>query len=234
MTIEQLRSKLGEDVYGQARREAWQAAPDTGSLDHWKARRPTPALDAVCDEIRFDACNGETDLNCVAFFTELYRDIPAYGVLNSFFLNRPYGELSPEARRLFWAFAREMLSAEEPALADPVAYSMWCDLFETEWAAEAWKALTVGAPGRLLERILVMSGPVPFLVKRDLYRQKIGNKRWHYFIYRSLLHSAFDVYGDVDKKEARLILGRLKLSLPKDEQENLKRLRAKLEPSNGR
>lgn len=228
MTLSQLKSKVGEDVYLQACREAWESAPDTGSLQQWEARKPTPAFDLVLSEIGFNACDAESDVACVSFFTDLYREMPAYGLLHQLFIARAYGDLDLDARRLFWSFAREMLSGEAAALADPVAYYMWCHFFEDQWVEEAWKALTLGAPDRLIERILLVSGPVPFSIKRDLYQQKIGNKRWHYFIYRGLLHSAFDVYGKIDRAEARRLIGRLKLSLSKEESKNFDRLSRQL------
>lgn len=228
MTIQDLKSAVGENAYQQACHEAWRAAPDTGSSQSWQVRESSPALDAVLSEIGFEACNGESDVACVAFFTKLYRDMPSYGVLSHLFITRSYEDLDFDARRLFWSFAREMLSAEAAELADPVSYYMWCNFFEDQWAEKAWKALTLDASDRLLERILLISGPVPFPIKQGLYEAKIGNKRWHYFIYRGLLHSSFDVYGKTDRSQARRLLDRLKLSLSKEETKHFERLSRKL------
>lgn len=228
MTPNDIKSRVGEHIYEQARNEARQSAAGTGSLESWQKRSEMTAFDTIMSEVGFDACEGDTDTEFVSFFTDLYREIPAYGLLHRMFISRAYADLDSEARRLFWQFTREMLSAPDDTLADPVAYYMWCQFFEDEWSGEAWKALTVGAPDRLLERILIVSGPVPFSIKRDLYAQKLGNRRWHYFLYRGLLGSTFDVYGRVEKNEARRMLERLKLSLPKREEEDLKQLRAQL------
>jgi hypothetical protein len=53
---------------------------------------------------------------------------------------------------------------------------------------------------------------VPFSRKAPLYERLAADKRWHPFIFRSLLHSAFDVYGDLDKKAARRLLAQLSLA----------------------
>jgi hypothetical protein len=225
VTREQLRSKLGEDVFQRACREMKERAPGTGSMENWQARKLTPAFNRVLSEIGFDACDGESDVACVAFFTDLYREMPAYALLQQLFITRVYRDLDLDARHLFWDFAREMLSAEDAALADPVAYCMWCDFFEDpERVEEAWKMLTIGANDRLLKRISLVSGPVPFSMKRALYEQKAYNKHWHHLIYQGLLYSAFDVYGKIDRVAARRLLDRLNLSLSKEERKDWDRL----------
>ncbi len=107
-----------------------------------------------------------------------------------------------------------LLGHDDDAMSEPLVYSLWCDFFEDAARVEqAWTEL-VGhntAP-RLLQRVLIVSGPVPFHFKAQLYQRLLNDKTWHYHIYRSLLHSAFDVCGDLDREQALAILRRLDLA----------------------
>ena len=75
-------------------------------------------------------------------------------------------------------------------------------------------ALHGQATDEVLKHTLIASGPVPWNLKTVLYRRLVTDARWHYYIYQSLLHSAFDVYGNLDRSEAVDWLNRL--LLPKD------------------
>lgn len=63
----------------------------------------------------------------------------------------------------------------------------------------------------MLRRVLIMSGSVPFTLKSEVYVRLIGADRWHYYIFRSLLHSTFDYCGDVDERKALAVLQQLNL-----------------------
>src|SRR5215218_9181989 len=60
-----------------------------------------------------------------------------------------------------------------------------------------------------LERVLDSAGPVPFRLKVSLYEQLAADQSWHLPIFRSLLHSGFDYYGDLDVAATRDLLPRL-------------------------
>jgi len=230
MTIERLKSLVGSDVYSAACKEAWLFSPGTGSMDHWQSHYDDwQALQQVMRAVSYHTWM-VTDAEVLQFFFDLYRDMPAYKVLFELSITRPYRELSPELKDVYWKFFREMFGSADDAQADPVGYVLWCDFFEDpELVEKAWSSLISGGPSdRLIERLLISSGPIPFSLKRSLYSTLKGEKRWHYFIYRSLLHSEFDVYGQIDNGEARKLLAQLELDLPEGEMENYKRLIAAL------
>lgn len=77
----------------------------------------------------------------------------------------------------------------------------------------------------LLQRVLIHSGPVPYDLKRELYERLLPDEKWHYYIYRSLLHSAFDMYGKIHRKDAGQVLEQLELA---DDLEHLGKLQDKL------
>jgi hypothetical protein len=138
--------------------------------------------------------------------------MPAYGLL--MYVSHHYPDWPPAARQQFWDGVKTRLAGEDHALARPLAYNLWCDWFEHgDHTAEAWDALT--KPGTLdpvLQEVLMASGPVPWRMKTQLYERLVTDTRWHYYIFRSLLHSAFDVFGSVDSKEAAAWLQRLSVA----------------------
>lgn len=216
LNLADLKEHIGEENFEAARNWAWASAPDTGTRANWemKPNQGSGALWQVMEWATQRAATLGTDRDILHFYLDLYREFPSYSCLFDLSITRPYRELSLALRHEFWEFAREALSSESNALGDPVAFAMWCDFFEDpELVDEAWHQLVTRsiASDRLLERVLIASGPVPFRLKKPLYTLLIKRERWHYFIYRSLLHSAFDVYGKIERQEARKILGSLKL-----------------------
>ena len=155
----------------------------------------------------------------------LYEDMPSSAFLMCLYFR--YSDLPEREQELFWDWIRAQLSSEDPALRAPVAYSLWCDWFEDPAMVDvAWSELArTDAPDRVLQEALVSSGPVPFRLKSALYDELLPEQRWHYYIFQSLLHSQFDVYGKIDKREARRIFKKLRLP-PKTE--HVAKLRAAL------
>jgi hypothetical protein len=162
----------------------------------------------------------------VALMFELYRCMPSYGHL--MYAKHHYLSWDRPVRDLFWDEYRRLLGDEDDRLADPVAYSLWCDFFEDSAAVEeTWHAVsrTGDLNERALQRMLAVAGPVPYRLKAPLYGLLVTNERWHLPLFRSLLASAFDVYGSVEEQAARLLLARL--ALP-DTTPGLAELRQKL------
>jgi hypothetical protein len=59
-------------------------------------------------------------------------------------------------------------------------------------------------------KLLEYAGPVPFDLKAPLYNRLIKDKANHPAIFKSLLYSAQDVYGKIDKPRAQALLKKLK------------------------
>lgn len=73
-------------------------------------------------------------------FLRIYQQMPCYG--NLLYLKDWYREFSPEDRQKYLLHAKEVLGRGDLALANPIAYSLWCDFFEdSETVAEAWNTL---------------------------------------------------------------------------------------------
>jgi hypothetical protein len=215
MTLQDLIDHVGEPLFEQARQRAWQTAAGTGTkgeadLDE---RWPDEVTDVPHELERLVWSQGDAPwVDRVALACELYRDMPCYA--NLMYIGGYLADWDEDARRLFWNEYRTLVSDPDDRLADPVAYSLWCDYFENpETVDEAWNEIarpdTLSEKG--LERVLDVAGPVPFGRKAALYEQLIAEERWHPAIFRSLLHSAFDVYGEIDTGTARELLQRLEL-----------------------
>ncbi len=149
----------------------------------------------------------------VALAFELYRAMPSYGTL--MYLTHVYLEPSDSGRQLVWEQFRELISGGDEGLAQPGRISLRCDFFEDpETVEEAWWQII--EEGRLsrrgLERVLEVSGPVPWTLKAPLYEQLIADERWHPFIFRSLRGGAFDVCGQIAAEEASVFLDQLTLA----------------------
>jgi hypothetical protein len=212
---------IGDEKYQAACKAARKTAPGTGSQ--------MKAADLDYDILfKIEECiweSGLIDAQKVDLTFQVYRDMPCYHFIAN--MTMWLDEFSLEARSVFWEQVRAFLSQEDEALADPVAYSMWCDLFEDHGhTKEAWRELTREDANDLLQRVLIASGPIPFTMKEPLYARLIGDQKWHYYLYRSLLHSKFDILGTINTGKAKILLDQL--DLPADT-EHLHQLRAALQ-----
>jgi hypothetical protein len=141
-----------------------------------------------------------------------YAEMPCYGHAMYFSMN--YRDLSAPVRERFWAWVRATLSGDDEALANPLQYMLWCDFFEAdnERATESWSHLVdAESTDRLLQLVLVASGPAPYALKSRLYERLLPDRKWHYYIYRSIVHSIHDVYGSIDFYQAKQVLKQLDL-----------------------
>ncbi len=171
----------------------------------------------------------------IQLLADVYTDIPTYSLWFIFYSDLWRGIKSDpdqtSTRTKFWSLVRQWLSGDSDELAEPICYTLWCDYFEDkDDVVEAWNALVQeGAPDRLLERVLENSGPVPYNLKIELYQRLIHDHPWHYFIFESILHSEFDYYGKIDRRDARAWLERLQLNeLSDEDKQSLERLKSRL------
>jgi hypothetical protein len=237
--LRDLIARVGEERFRRACEWAWATAAGTGRSrgDDRGAGWPNDIPD-VPHDLSDPIWEGgeESWIERVALAFELYREMPCYATL--MYMRHSFFEWDEVARQRFWDEYRSLLSDDDDRLADPISYSLWCDYFEDPASVEeAWTA--VASPGavseRGLERLLDVSGPVPYELKAPVYERLVGSTHWHPFIFRSLLYSAFDFYGQIDAKTARQLLGRLSLPEPTEGLDELReKLDAELEPATRR
>lgn len=128
--------------------------------------------------------------------------------------------LTSEGEALLWEAYRRRLEAAESA--EPVTYSLWVDWFEDPATVDtAFAEVVVGLDEvsegalRRSRRVLVVSGPVPWRLKHDLYRRAAGSPALHEALFHGLRGSLYDVYGDLDREAALGLLD--ELDLPKEQ-----------------
>jgi hypothetical protein len=69
----------------------------------------------------------------------------------------------------------------------------------------------------LIKTILPHSGPVPYSLKRYLYRELVLDPSYHQAIFESLVGSFLDAYGSIENHDAIDILSRLELPIESEE-----------------
>ncbi|MFG1888049.1 hypothetical protein ACGFIR_09270 [Micromonospora sp. NPDC049051] len=148
-------------------------------------------------------------------------------------------QADPVVTDVFWAGYRQRLEATEPAR--QVLYSLWVDWFEDlDTVEEAFskvagddvrdmlarqrlRDLATDPVHRRIARVLEHSGPVRWTCKHDVYEIATAVPELHPALFRGLLTSYHDVYGDLEPGPALALLNRL--HLPADT-EHLSPLRA--------
>lgn len=224
---------IGAELYKEACEAARKAAPNTGS-----ERNPAAMFNSdvpgEIEELIWGSFSQwyrepearQQDREKLELTFQVYADMPCYSLVSGIALRYEY--FSAEARATFWSRMRAFLSQEDETLSAPIEYALWCDYLESrDRREEAWTALAQDISNtRLIQRLLIASGPVPFRLKESLYKRLIGKQQWHNAIFRSLLSSRFDYFGRINVPRARSILQQLRLP---EQTEHLALLRATLE-----
>ncbi|MFE5947122.1 hypothetical protein [Streptomyces sp. NPDC056480] len=122
---------------------------------------------------------------------------------------------------VLWDGYRQRLEADRDA--EAVIYSLWVDWFEDHTTSATAFAEVLGididrvvaerseALLRRARRVLECSGPVRWTVKELTYRTAMRLPALHSAVFRGLLASFHDVYGDLEPAAALAFLGRLDL-----------------------
>lgn len=207
--LDQIKHRAGREAWEGACRIAWRMAPGTGKSGRESVPLPDfvySVADWICDDM------GLPPVDRIALLAAVYERMPCFALL-IIGPTRCAGDC-PQAMALWKARVRGLLSGEDDALADPVAYWLWCGPFEdTEEVAESWwRTLTNSdPPARLVERLLEHSGPVSYPLKAELYQRLLSEERWHPLIFKSLCFSRQDYYGQIDIDDAHRVFRRLRL-----------------------
>lgn len=224
MAKEDLIAIMGPDKYEVICKWAKQTAPLRGKTPNDPIPEEIQQLIYNLADSIWDQLGNVEDKLKVTF--EIYLEAPNYSFIFQIAVHQ-YADMSKQEKDIFWHQCIGFLSSEDSGLSAPVEYSLWCDFFEDPAEVnDVWNRLFNGNRNRLfIGRILDSSGPVPYSLKEKLYLELISDPQWHVHIYRSLLHSSFDYFGQTDKKKARNILKQLEVS----DQEHLRLLVEKLQ-----
>lgn len=224
MDIEYFIQKVDKQEFQKASNRALYKAKN------WEVESQNTNLDDVAIQSDYELITGLIEFlfnskiekkKRIDLLFDLYRLCPSFTVIDDLYVNY-WNKLFELEKNLFWKHVINILNSEKKYLKEPIIYALWCDFFEgPETVTESWNALiTKEATDEVLKTVLINAGPVPFYLKKELYYRLIGSKYWHKYIFKSLLHSEFDYYGDIDKEEALKIIN--KLNVPKNtEHKNL-------------
>ena len=221
MTVESLKSAVGLAIFADAVRDAMRTCHGGRVWD------TSPALDTVDEQIRQADWDSVSDWDFVRFIRDLYLVMPTYRLLYWMWITRDFGEYSDEVKTSYWNLMHRALSAENSALAGPAAYHLWSEVFEGDFAADAWSAILIDLSPKLVTRMLQISGPVPFPLKEQLYFKLMHDGRWHHDIFVSLIASDLDAQGKIDRASALNILSKLRMNAKDEEARRVFELRLK-------
>ncbi|MGW7434054.1 hypothetical protein ACWGIN_31530 [Streptomyces sp. NPDC054861] len=130
-------------------------------------------------------------------------------------------EEGPLPADALWNGYRQRLQAESDA--ETVTYSLWVDWFEDHTTSDTAFAEVLGrdiervvadrseALIRRARRVLECSGPVRWAVKEPTYRTAMRVPALHHAVFRGLLTSFHDLYGDLEPVAALALLDQLDL-----------------------
>lgn len=159
---------------------------------------------------------------------QLFETFPSYyHFLTPFYHGIRNKEIAaPTEKEIIWKHFMKYLASEN-YYADPVGYVLWVEFFEDETTVrDTWQGLVNNySDKKSLLRLLEQAGPVPFDLKEPIYNSLLVDITNHELIFNSLLYSAYDVFGQIDKKKALNILANLKIDTGT---ENYKLLKEKL------
>ncbi|OFY97776.1 MAG: hypothetical protein A3K10_03615 [Bacteroidetes bacterium RIFCSPLOWO2_12_FULL_31_6] len=218
---------LSDTEIERLRKEAIRVAIGCGNYDsHNKLESNDWSLfDKISDSIWYSEKGIPEKIN-LGF--KLYEIFPSYYHFLVPFYRLIYKKETDnqELKNIVWERFIEYLGAES-FYADPIAYVLWVDFFEDQTTVkEAWTGLMGYSKNtKSLLRLLECAGPVPFDLKEPIYLELISDETTHQAIFNSILFSAFDVCGQIDKIKAGIILSKLNIHTST---ENYLKLREKL------
>ena len=205
-----LISKIGEKTYLEAVSRLARTADEPKGTD-------MPSPDFIHDIDGMMAELGFADAEVWEIWNELILQLPCYGTWMYVFMHYQHRVEEPE-RRLFLTKLAGLLDNSAEAIAAALEYSLWVDFFENpETVSFAWLALQndlCTEKGRL--RLLGVSGPVPFELKKDFLHSFLGDERMHKHILAALYASLYEVYGKSDPEGIKELLAQLRIDKSDD------------------
>ncbi len=162
MTLNDVIELIGKQEYSQLVVAAHRVASDTGKRG--AAGLNSDVIHEICTLIWWDN-DAMTPDQKARLTLQIYEDVPCYVLL--MYVKTHYKDFDIQTRGFVWGKFRDWLSADDDALAGPAGYSLWVDFFEDPGTVEeAWQSLVPDSVAeKLLQRVLIYSGPVPFRLK---------------------------------------------------------------------
>lgn len=156
----------------------------------------------ISDKVWHSSATSKQKIERGFLLFDLFPDY--YNFLVPFYHLIRNSEIKDESeKQIIWKKFMAYLSAE-PYYADAVGYVLWVDFFEdSTTVVETWQGLMNHiVDHKALLKLLEHSGPVPYELKEPVFINLLPDKENHQTIFKSILYSAFDVFGQLDKDRA--------------------------------
>jgi len=207
--LNELIELVGQQAWDEACAGAW-AGNDGGEVPHeiaaaiWSSDRAVEAA--------------------FGLFRRVFERMPCYG--NLMYLGQSLSTHGPALQRLVLPWIVEVLDSASSQEKDALRYWLWRDVFEgSEQGEPMWAFIRDNAPWRVMKELLPSTGPVPWRDKAPMIMRAAGLVEDQEAALDSLVGAAFDVYGRVQRVEARAMLEGMELD---EEDERVRTLRARL------
>ena len=166
----------------------------------------------LCEGILSERWEPLTDLDKFQRLFELVELWPTYST-TSFLPRLLLEEPDADAVEFLWKKVATILGQAPNALREAIEYVLWVDFFEDQSVSgKAWSGLMNACPSsKAMARLLANSGPVPYSQKKNQYRALLADPDDHEILAECLARSLEDVYGDIDRIEAKELFAQLQL-----------------------
>ncbi|MGH1465778.1 MAG: hypothetical protein ACRBBQ_10505 [Cognatishimia sp.] len=167
----------------------------------------------LCEGILSERWESLTDSEKFERLIEIIVLWPCYSTAS--FLHQLYTiGTDAEAEALLWRRIVFLLEHVDRLHREAIEYVLWVDFFEdSDSAVKAWNGLMSANPSdKAKRRLLVNSGPVPYTEKRSYYQELYSNPNDHELLAECLARSLQDVYGDIDRDQAKAMMASLQVS----------------------
>lgn len=190
----------------------------TGTLDLYSVDEVSLEWDLItniCEGVRENKWGQLSSKQRIALLIDVFEFLPHYTSSSHLYKAFAHDDLDPQAKITLWNGLISQISSENEYARKPIEYVLWVDFFEDQKTCkEAWSELTSRAScPNILDRLLVIAGPVPFDLKQPFYERLSSDQSRHGVLAESLAHSINDYYGQIDLEEAKKYLKILMLPM---------------------
>lgn len=185
-----------------------------GKSDSDEASKAWDLITDICEGVRENKWRLLSTEQRIDTLLSVFETFPHYTSSSHLFLTFSQDDdLSGEAKEKLWDGIIRQLTIKNENIREPMEYVLWVDFFEDQnTCEESWLALTSRASASFaLDRLLIIAGPVPYKLKQPFYERCADDRSRHAILAQSLAHSVNDVYGKIDKTDAKKYLRILEL-----------------------
>jgi hypothetical protein len=164
----------------------------------------------LCEGILSERWEVLTDLEKFGRLFEVIELWPCYATA-SFLSRLQMAGVDAKAEAFLWRQMVLALEHGDKLHREAIEYVLWVDFFEDRaTSVKAWNGVMGASPSKeAKKRLLANSGPVPYSEKKSHYHELSRDPEDHELLIECLARSLQDVYGDIDRTDAKTIFTKL-------------------------